>query len=220
MFICVLDHKNLDNPLFLKSFAETLKKVNPERCVIIHADSPYTDRIMQTGVMRDTAQLRSIQDLNHRLITFFADYGLPCIGINGFQRGTVTIDPSADISVNTDFIKSLPKKTYLVLSSLALEISTQKTQYIPIIKFVQEVSDQLGIESIYLFTTDEKSHFMSDFDVTLKKIAFPSKNDEKNIPLGYPREFLGLNRPHYLCKPIFNNNINKFDAMCYIGFED
>lgn len=219
MFICVLDYKNLDNPLFLKSFAETLKKVNPDKCVILHSDSPYTERIMQTGVMRESAQIRSIQDLNHRLITFFADYGLPCIGINGFQRNTVTIDESGKININTNFINSLPNKTHLVLSSLGLDISTETARSISLPDFVQEVTDQLGVESIYLFTTDEKAHFISNFDASLNKIAFPSQNDEKNIPNGYPYDMMGLKRPHYICKPLFNIKLRKFDATHYIGFE-
>lgn len=220
MFICVLDYKNLDNPLFLKSFAETLKKVNPEKCIILHADSPYTDRIMQTGVMRETAQLRSIQDLNHRLITFFADYGLPCIGINGFQRNTVTINDDSVIKVNSDFIKSLPNKTYLVLSALGYNQTTHSARVLPLPSFVQEVSDQLDISSIYLFTTDEKSHFIANANADLKKIPFPELSDENNIPDGYPRDLVGLTRPHYLCKPLFNNTIGKIDALCYVGFKD
>lgn len=220
MFICVLDYKNLDNPLFLKAFAETLKKVNPEKCIILHSDSPYTERIMQTGVMRETAQLRSIQDLNHRLVTFFADYGLPCIGINGFQRNTVIIDEAGDIRIDSKFIRSLPNKTHVVLSGLGLDLSTQNTRSIPLPEFTQNVSDQLGIEPIYLFTTDEKSHFIANFDAPLRKIAFPSQNDENNIPDGYPHDLMGLKRPHYMCKPLFNINLKKFDASFYVGFKD
>lgn len=220
MFICVLDYKNLDNPLFLKAFAETLKKVNPEKCVILHSDSPYTERIMQTGVMRESAQLRSIQDLNHRLITFFADYGLPCIGINGFQRNTVTIDNGGKIHIDSKFINTLPNKTHVVLSSLASDLSSQCTRSIALADFVQEVSDQLGIEPIYLFNTDEKTHFTADFEAPLKKIAFPSQNDENNILHGYPLDLKGLKRPHYICKPLFNKCIGKFDASHYIGFDD
>lgn len=220
MFICVLDYKNLDNPLFLKAFAETLKKVNPEKCIILHSDSPYTDRIIQTGVMRESAQRRSIQDLNHRLIPFFADYGLACIGINGFQRNTVTINENGDIKIDSNFIKSLPNGTYLVLSSLGLELGTLQTRPIPLAKFVQEVSDQLGIEAIYLYATDEKTHFIANFEAPLKKIAFPSQNDENNIPEGYPHDLMGLQRPHYLCKPLFNNILRKFNASYYIGFKD
>lgn len=219
MFICVLDYKNLDNPLFLKAFAETLKKVNPEKCVILHSDSPYTDRIMQTGIMRESAQIRSIQDLNHRLITFFADYGLPCIGINGFQKNIVTIELTGKIGIDAKFINSLPNKTHVVLSSLGSDLSTQSKKPIPLVNLVQEVSDQLGIEPIFLFTTDEKAHFIADFETPLKKIAFPSQNDENNIPDGYPLDLMGLKRPHYICKPLFNSNLKKFNASYYIGFE-
>jgi hypothetical protein len=173
---------------------------------------------MQTGVMRETAQLRSIQDLNHRLVTFFADYGLPCIGINGFQRGTLTISDENHISINTDFIKGLPNKTHLILSGLVQHETTEQILTIPIAEFVQQVTDQLEIDIIYVFTTDEKAHFMTNSDADLKKIAFLSQNDEKINSVGYPVDLVGLHRPHYLCKPIYNNNIKKFDAMYYLGF--
>ncbi len=220
MFICVLDYENLDNPLFLKSFAETLKKVSPEQCIILHADSAYTDRIVQTGVMRHEAQLRSIQDLNHRLITFFADYGLPCIGINGFQRGTVEIEENNRININATFINSLPKRTYLVLSSLGLHQSSQKIRPIPLPILIQEVSVQLGIEPIYVFDTDKKSHFVADFDSTLRKITFKSLVDEKDIPNTFPRDLIGLTLSHYICKPLFNIHINKFHATTYVSHKD
>lgn len=220
MFICVLDYKNLDNPLFLKTFAQTLKSINPEKCIIVHADSPYTDRIMQTGVMRDAAKLRSVQDLNHRLITFFADYGLPCIGINGFQRGTVTADDNNELTFNRDFIQGLPNRTYLVLSAMAHSPTHNHVQIISLPEFVQALSDQLEITSIYLFSTDEKTHFIADSTNDLKKIAFPDQKLKINTPDDYPVDLIGLSRPHYICKPLFNKNIMKFDALYYLGFED
>jgi hypothetical protein len=220
MFICVLDYRNLDNPLFLKSFAETLKKINPEKCIIAHSDSPYTDRIMQTGVMRETAMLRSVQDLNHRLVTFFADYGLPCIGINGFQRSTITVVDSEKITVNKEFIRGLPNRTYLVLSALAQSTTHQCIQALSLPFFVQELSDQLEISSIYLFSTDEKSHFIVESVSDLKKIPFPDKNHKNNTPHDYPVDLVGLLRPHYICKPMYNKDLNNFDALYCLGFFD
>jgi hypothetical protein len=219
MFICVLDYQNLDNPLFLKSFAETLKKVNPDKCVLIHSDSGYTDRIVQTGVMRDVAIIRSIQDLNHRLITFFADYGLACIGINGFQREIVTAQDYVDLQFDKKYINSLPNRTILVLSSMAIDRKNGQICAIPITDFIRSASDQLELSSIYVFSTDKNSHFIKNSSPELPRLALPDKNNQSDYPIGYPTDIYGLYRPHYLCIPIFNNNISKFDALCYLGYE-
>ena len=48
--------------------------------------SEYTDRLMQTGMMREDARKRAVMDLNRRLITLFADHGVSAIGLNGFQK--------------------------------------------------------------------------------------------------------------------------------------
>ncbi|MCH8524967.1 MAG: hypothetical protein LAT52_10490, partial [Balneolales bacterium] len=75
-YLAIIDYKNLDNPLFLKSFAEAAVQRRSSKAIFVHGDSDYTDRLIQTGMMREDAIIRSVQDLNHRLVSFFADYGI------------------------------------------------------------------------------------------------------------------------------------------------
>lgn len=63
-FIAVLDHEHLENSIFLTSFAKSLAQLGDRKGIVIHGDSPYTDRLIQTGMMREDARLRAIKDLN------------------------------------------------------------------------------------------------------------------------------------------------------------
>lgn len=214
MNLYILDRANLDNALFLKTFAESIKKINPGKSIIVHGDSAYTDRIIQTGQLRETAIQRSIQDLNHRLVTFFADYGIACIGINGFQKEIVQY-LDGEIKVKTNEIERLPEKTVIVLSSLAHNKSDNK--FIPLATTDLSVSltKHLEIGNVFTFTTTSKLHFSAD---STEKSDFFLKSDvisELIEKLGYPADLIGLHIDHGLYKPLFLNNIRNFQRICF-----
>ena len=90
--LALLDRDHLDQTFFLKSLAKELAGAQQAgiRVVLLHGDSPYTDRIMQEGVMREEASSRAARDLNHRLVALLADAGVSAIGLVGRQRGLLT----------------------------------------------------------------------------------------------------------------------------------
>ena len=93
-FLAILDYEHLDNGVFLTSFAKSLAQ-KEKRGLIIHGDSEHTERIIQTGVMRDEARIRAIKELNHRLVALFADEGVSTIALNGFQYVPVPLTKMA-----------------------------------------------------------------------------------------------------------------------------
>lgn len=92
--LALLDREHLDQSFFLKSLARELAEAQRAglRVVLLHGDSPYTDRIMQGGVMREEASSRAARDLNHRLIALLADAGVSAIGLLGRQKNLVTTE--------------------------------------------------------------------------------------------------------------------------------
>lgn len=116
-FIAVLDFDHLDNGMFLTAFARSLSR-RASRGIIIHEDSEYTDRLIQTGMMREDARRRAIRDLNHRLVALFADQGVSTIAVNGYQKSLIRLN-RGQILVDTDQIAGLPEYPMLLISGLA-----------------------------------------------------------------------------------------------------
>lgn len=129
-FLAVLDYEHLDNGMFLTSFARALSK-KKIRGLIIHGDSEYTERIIQTGVMREDARVRAIKELNHRLIALFADEGVSTIGINGFQKSLATTDGD-HIHIDKSKLAHVPVQPMLLLSNLGLHSETGNKTVIPL----------------------------------------------------------------------------------------
>lgn len=209
MYIAVLDFKNLDNPLFLKSFAEALSKIEKSNAIILHGDSLYTDRLMQTGLMREQAIIRSMQDLNHRIVTFLADYGIACIGVNGFQKNILSAEGDK-ITTNINFFKSIPAKTIVVLSGLAIDPDKNEKRPLPLPRITNALARQLNQTDVYVFSTSGNSQFFTDTSSDEPKKVFFSEIVEKNPFPDIPEEFRTYPTSFYLCKPLYNNNLSNF----------
>src|SRR5699024_622093 len=116
-YIAAIDYEHLDDGLFLTGLAQSISKQKKTQQIILHADSAYTERIMQTGVMREDAKIRSQKDLNHRLIALFADEGIAAIGINGYQRKLIRLEDN-ELVLDKKQFKQLPRPSAIVLSCL------------------------------------------------------------------------------------------------------
>lgn len=179
-YIAVLDHHHLENSIFLTSFAKSLAKLGDRKGIIIHGDSPYTDRLIQTGMMREDARLRAIKDLNKRLIGLFADQGVATIGIHGFQKGLVK-KKSGKIDLDTDALQSLHATPNLLISNLVDE--NGKTSHVPLPDFAKSISKALSKVEILLFSKKEKDEILI------------SKSEEKLLWDHLTDEFLGESIP-------------------------
>jgi len=157
-YIAVLGHEHLDNGLFLTAFAKAVAS-HKHRGLILHSDSAYTDRIIQTGVMRDEARVRAIKDLNHRLIALFADHGISAIGLNGYQQEMIALSDDG-VQVGRNKIEGLPKEPVLLLSSLVYSARKQKPVPGPLAQVAFAIKKSLQIKDLYLFTRSEESQII------------------------------------------------------------
>ncbi len=148
-YIALLDYEHLDNHFFLKSLAKELAKRPDKRGILLHADSPFTERIMQQGVMREEARIRAAKDLNHRLVALLADEGIPAIGLHPFQKELV----SENGNVSESAWLSLPSIPVVILSTLMTEEGLSQrlhplTHVLPILANSFEVQSLLGFSRI------------------------------------------------------------------------
>lgn len=180
-FLAVLDYEHLDNGIFLTSFAKSLAK-KKSRGLIIHGDSEHTERIIQTGVMRNDAQIRAIKELNHRLVALFADEGVSTIALNGFQKSLITYNGSS-VQIDKNQIDKLPEHPMVLISNLALDNSTDNYRPIPLAEMATALSATFSIENITIFSIDDSSDFIKqDFPEKLKIQGADKSFIEKHIP--------------------------------------
>lgn len=155
-FIAVLDFEHLDNGVFLTAFARSLAH-SKERGIIIHSDSEYTDRLIQTGMMREDARLRAIRDLNHRLVALFADEGIPTIALNGYQKSMITAGNGRPVTINREQIDRLPEQPMLLLSSLAASADDDRPVAVDLPEFAFALQESYRVDAVTLFSTSEKA---------------------------------------------------------------
>ena len=215
MHLICIDYKNLDNPLFLKSFAETLRQMGPARTLIVHADSAYTDRIVQTGIMREQARVRSLQDLNNRLVTFLSDAGVVCVGLNAFQRGFITRSDQK-LHLKASILDGFPPRTHIVLSSLIQDIDLDTKVMLPLPELVNLLREQLPITSAGVFSPSEKDHITISGASNTPGNVFFGKKEHEAILSQIPAEFHTYDKNIQVLKPIFNNTLRHFVKLTEI----
>ncbi|MGN8224178.1 hypothetical protein [Gracilimonas sp. BCB1] len=188
-FIAVLDHEHLENTVFLTAFAKSLAKLGDRKGIVIHGDSPYTDRLIQTGMMREDARLRAIKDLNKRLVGLFADQGIPTIGIHGFQKGLLT-KQGDDILLNKKAFDAHHDTPNLLISSLVEQNGAPL--HVPLPEFSRSISAELDDADILLFSKNEKDEIL--ISESKEKLSWSS------LPAGFaettlPDEFRNFDHP-------------------------
>lgn len=191
-YLAALDYKHLDNGVFLTSLARSISQQSNVRPILIHADSEYTERVIQTGVMRDDATVRSIKGLNHRLIALLADQGVSTIGINGYQRELITLQNDT-LSLDKAFFNRLPSQSALLLSTLVLDRVSGKPVPIPLTQLGAFLRKEIEIEEFFIFSS-------SDTDEVFTKENKPDKMNWGDLDDEYqnvfiPEEFKDFNKP-------------------------
>tara|TARA_R100001143_G_C3361367_1_gene137072 strand:+ start:9314 stop:9919 length:606 start_codon:yes stop_codon:yes gene_type:complete len=180
-FLAVLNYEHLDNGFFLTTLAKALKK-REKRGLILHEDSEYTERIIQTGVMREEAIIRCYKDLNHRLVALFADEGISTIGLNGYQKNLIKMNGDT-LEINFNTLKNLPKEPMILLSSIGLRNMSEKPIQMPISTVASSLSKEFNVPMIDLFSIKENSEFIKE---DLPKTVTPNSTDKefrnKHIP--------------------------------------
>jgi len=162
-FIAVLDYDHLDNGIFLTAFAQAMAQVNDAHGIIIHGESEYTERIMQTGMMRDEARERSIKGLNKRLIALLADEGVSTIGLNSFQRNIVT-QTDQGVVLDSKYLDTLPHQPHLLLSNLIRDQRSDSNHSVvpfPLADFATLLKKEMNYDEILIFSNEESDEIFS-----------------------------------------------------------
>jgi hypothetical protein len=172
-YLFVIDYDHLDNGAFLKELAKILSSSKIPPSIIIHGDSAYTERIIQTGMMRDDAKIRAIKELNHRLVALFADEGVACVGLNGYQRKTIIRESEKEsLIIDSDYLKRISEKTHVLISSLA-ESKNGTVDPVELPELALEIRKQLNISDIIVFSKSANS-----------TILINDTNSENQLPEG------------------------------------
>lgn len=180
-YIAVLSFENLDNSMFLNAFAKALSR-KKQRGIILHEDSEYTDRLIQTGMMREDARIRAVKDLNHRLVALFADQGISTIGLNGYQKELLSFSESG-ISVDMNQFKRFPDHPVLLISNLIHHSGSEKPYFAPLDELAASMRSALSIDHAYLFSTDDRSSMIKgEFPLSVSPRMMNNKDLEAHIP--------------------------------------
>jgi hypothetical protein len=185
-YIAVIDYDHLDNGVFLTSLARSLSQQQGNqnlRPVIVHSDSEYTERIIQTGVMRDEATIRSIKDLNNRLVALFADEGVSAIGLNPYQRNLITRQDGL-LSLDHSFLDTLPSQSVLLCSTLIQNADEDKIEPLFLPRLATFLYEELQADELFLFSkSDESELFTKDkSEKELKWNTMDPEFREQQIP--------------------------------------
>ena len=186
-YIAYIDYNSLDNSLFLKSLAGATAKqdsgIKPR--IFVHGDSEYTERLIQTGMMREDAQSRAVRELNRRLVALFADYGVSAIGLNGYQRKVATFNPDSDeLTIDHNYLLSLPSPTILIISNLIHIVGEKKPQFFPIPRYLTGLKSIPGISHLFTFSGVEKSS-SDDFGQSEGQNATETEKKDKKQHLSH-----------------------------------
>lgn len=198
-YVAVLDYDHLDNGLFLTNFAQSIAKQENMRRVVLHGDSAYTERIMQTGVMREEAQVRSIKDLNRRLVALLADEGVPATGIDGYQRKFVVLK-NGELTIDTEYFQSLPPQPVLLVSNLIWDADKETTRVFPLSDLAKALNDQLHLDSAIVFRPESDSGMNQESSRESRQLQWKDLAQEQREQL-VPAEFKEARYPLHVATP-------------------
>jgi hypothetical protein len=185
-YIAVLSFEHLDNGMFLNAFSKALSR-KEKRGIILHEDSEYTDRLIQTGMMREDARIRAVKDLNHRLVALFADQGISTIGLNGYQKKLIKLHDSS-ITVDVDQFRQFPDHPVLLISNLIYHQKSGKPFFAPLPDLVTALNQSLSINQTFLFSTDDQSSVLKgDFPKQVNPEQIQDSGLKKHIPESFLR---------------------------------
>lgn len=203
-YLAALDYEHLDNGVFLTSLARSISQQKDVRPIIIHGDSEYTERVIQTGVMRREATIRSIKDLNHRLIALLADQGVSTIGINGYQRELITLEDEI-LSLDLDFFESLPSQSALLLSTLVFDKENGSPKPIELSRFATFLKETLPVSELFIFSASDSDEIFTKED-PLPAMAWDELSEDYRSSY-IPEEF------HRYDQPVRLTTAREFDLI-------
>ncbi len=189
-YLAVIDYAHLDNGIFLNTFAQSISKQENTQSIILHGGSPYTERVIQSGVMRNEAEVRSQKDLNNRLVALFADEGISAVGINGYHRKAIRLE-NDELKIDELFFNRLPQQSVLILSALVWDEKEGLPVPISLSRLTNFIQEKLNIDKLFVFNKTDDSFKEHD---SKKWQNLSDDFKEKHLP----EEFEQYNLPIYL----------------------
>lgn len=171
-YIAALDYEHMDNGVFLTALGRALSQQKGMHRILVHGDSEYTERLIQTGMMREEAITRSIRDLNHRLVALFADQGVSTIGLNAYQRNLITWS-GGELHLDRQYLDSLPLQPVLLLSRLVRDLDAKTLRPIPLDDFILFLNNVLQPDERFLFSLSDRDEIFvnnENLEGTLSKM--------------------------------------------------
>lgn len=194
-FIAVLDFDHMDNGLFLATLAKSVA-ARTGRGILLHGDSAYTDRLIQTGMMREDAKIRAMKDLNHRLVALFADEGVATIGLHGYQKEMIQVHHD-DYEVQKEAVAALPATPHLILSCLVQPSGepVQKLHAAPIDKLADQLRTTFEAADLMVFGVHPDGEIIKQ---ELPPEAAPGSEAYKQLRPSIPGPFRDVSFPFHL----------------------
>jgi len=197
-YIALLSYEHLDNSMFLNAFAKTLA-LKKKRGIVLHEDSEYTDRLIQTGMMREDARIRAVKDLNHRLVALFADQGISTIGLNGYQKKLISYRESGIMIDKSQFIK-FPEHPILLISNLIYHAEYDKPYVAPLAELAVSLKNSLSVDKTFIFSIDDRTNVMKgEFPMNIT----PKRCSEKELETHIPESFRNRKESYILTSADF-----------------
>ncbi|MEX1062971.1 MAG: hypothetical protein WEC12_05155 [Balneolaceae bacterium] len=190
-YIAVMDYEHLDNGMFLTAFAQALASQKLSRGVIIHGDSAYTERLMQTGMLREDAVVRSVKDLNHRLIALLADHGIAAIGLNGYQRSLIR-QSGSEVHIDTGQLNRLPSSPHLLISNLVDSASENRPRPLELPLYAAALCSALDISELLVFSLDDTEEIIRR---KRPDTLYKNQLDAEFLNSRIPEEFRDISMP-------------------------
>ncbi|MEX0721702.1 MAG: hypothetical protein WD059_13600 [Balneolaceae bacterium] len=191
-YLAILDRGHLENSIFLTAFAKSLAKQGNRQGIIIHGDSEYTERLIQTGMMREDAKIRAAKDLNRRLVGLFADQGVATIGVHGYQKGLVKKHDTG-LEIDKVQLHSFHSIPCLLISNLVDENNKTISATLP--DLARVFSEVVNDSEVVLFSKNEKDEILVSKEKSEVKWNSLSPDFKENT---LPGEFENFNHPALL----------------------
>lgn len=147
IYLLYLDRYHLDDPLFLSSMAQRMKRVKRRLppLLFLHNSGEQTERLLEAegyfskreeGLLhlqtsKELALLeRAMRDVNRRIVGTLTDEGVHTVGFHGLDRGLLRIGADGQVSAGrVDWLLDLMlKRVVLVLSTLVQDPQTRQVR--------------------------------------------------------------------------------------------
>lgn len=150
-YIFILDYEHLDNGGFLKELSKLISASDIPNSIFLHSDSAYTERIIQTGFLREEAKIRATKELNHRLVNLFADDGIAVTGLNAYQRNVVSRKNANELKIDTNYLHTLLRHSHVLLTNL-IHGTNNAYEHVKLSELALEITKKSAISTVFAFS--------------------------------------------------------------------